>query len=92
MGAELTPPEVTDNLSYNHNARPFTPLEEMTAQEEKVICFKYLYIYIYASPVTCFQKVMFHFFHGYIIFSEHYGDQRIRGQNSHLGFILDTVT
>ncbi|XP_071539137.1 uncharacterized protein [Panulirus ornatus] len=35
VGAELTPPEVADDLSYDHSARPFTPLEEMTAQEEK---------------------------------------------------------
>ncbi|XP_042210044.1 SH3 domain-binding protein 5 homolog [Homarus americanus] len=36
VGAELTPPEAVETLlSAHHGARPFVPLEEMTAQEEK---------------------------------------------------------
>ncbi|XP_045593910.2 LOW QUALITY PROTEIN: SH3 domain-binding protein 5 homolog [Procambarus clarkii] len=35
VGAELTPPEAVDAVLNNHGAKPFSPLEEMTAQEEK---------------------------------------------------------
>ncbi|XP_042879286.1 SH3 domain-binding protein 5-like [Penaeus japonicus] len=35
VGAEITPPEPDDNQTFDHSAKTFTPLEEITAQEEK---------------------------------------------------------
>lgn len=45
VGAEITPPEPDDNQTFDHGAKTFIPLEEMTAQEEKVFILFFFCIF-----------------------------------------------